>query len=304
MHARWWLSLSCLALLGWHAARPSEAWGRSLDPEPGDSRPLVLLVASAAQPLGAQAIESVDQVWRERAPRARRVLLERADPRIGRPSRLALCVFEPQGQLVARRDGPLSAAAALEWLPIAIEAARDESRRREQARSDPRAAFDDADRALALGARDAAQRGFAALALATDAQLRAQASERLARVALESGDVAEARLQLARALAGCASARHAARVQLTRGLLEFASREHAAAAESLAGAAAQREALGEAEFEQACMALARAQAACGEETRAIATLEALARTSSSRATGEAARALAESLCTPSLSPTH
>ena len=91
---------------------------------------------------------------------------------------------------------------------------------------------------------------------------------------------------------------------MTRGMLELASREHAAAAASLGAAAAQRAALGESESDQACLALARAQIARGEETRALATLEQLSRASSSRATGEAARALVELLHSPSLPFTH
>ena len=304
MHARWWLSLACLALLGWQAGKPSAPWNDERTAAEVDSLPLVLLVAAGDRPLALEARSALERAWLELRPNAHCDWREHGDASIGRSSALALCVFAPDGTLVARRDGPLRFAEAMEWLPFALAAAASEEQRRLLAQRDPHASFEHADLALELGDVGTAQREFLALSAGTDEGLSAQSHERLARLALQAGDVAGARAQLMGAQQASSGARHRARSSLTRGLILFAERENLAACRSLAVAARDLSALAERETATAWLALARAQAACGEETCAIATLDELARTSSSHSVALFARELADDLRSPSVPFPH
>jgi hypothetical protein len=304
MHARGWLALSCLGLLCWQAQAPSAAWESTLEFSGADSRPLVLFCARADRTLSAASAQAVDAAWEQLRPNARRVRVQQLDPLAGRPSSLALCVFAPDAELIARRDGPMDATEAREWLARALDAAATREQRALRARDDPQAAFDNADLALSLGDTAAAAARFAQLAASANTRLAAQAQERLARLALERGAVAVAREHLAAACDEQATPRQAARLVFTRGLLALAQREHRAACADLRAAAEAFEACADPEADAARLALARAQIAQGEPAGALLTLDALAQQASCATFRGSARALAEQLRTPSGPTAH
>ena len=84
-------------------------------------------------------------------------------------------------------------------------------------------------------------------------------------------------------------------------LIEFAERNNRAACSTLREAVGALAAVNIAEAGRAKLELARAQAACGEESQAIATLDELARAKAPRSLRETARLLAAGLRVPPLS---
>src|SRR5687767_12562591 len=97
------VALALVAALCWAAGRPLEAWSGDLGPALGRGQSVVVLVAAPDRPQSLATRDALEQAWRALRPRARRVPLERCDPRLGRPSALALLVLSAGGELVARR---------------------------------------------------------------------------------------------------------------------------------------------------------------------------------------------------------
>ena len=282
----------------WAALRPCDTWGTDFECARSHAEPVVVLVASPDRPLCAPTRAAVDAAWNELRPRAQRVIAERAPTSLGGASALSLCVFRSTGELVARRDGALDAASAEEWLLEALDAATNEAPRSDRAYSNLGSLFEHAQRALRLGVVEQAEREFTALASSPELELQCAARERLARIAIERGDVSLAREQWTLAARERFGAAGSARVLFTRGLIELAERKNREASATLEDAQRELENVHDADAERACFEAARARAACGEESLAIATLDALSRRASSHSQREAARRLAEDLRSP------
>src|SRR5689334_638022 len=122
MRPQAWLALCAAAGLGAAALRPSSAWGSDLERALASGQPVVVLVAAPDRPLSAATRLAVETAWSELRPRAERVALERAPPRLGACA-LGLFVLAADGELAARRCGALDASAAQEWLREALAAA-------------------------------------------------------------------------------------------------------------------------------------------------------------------------------------
>ncbi len=300
MKARWIAALALLAGLGWAAARPSEPWTSDLELSVARGATLVVLVAAENRPLGDEARAAVDEAWSTLRPRAERVLLRQSTPRLGRPSALGLFVFA-SGQLVARRDGPIDAALAKEWLGEALEAASSAARRAHAAELGVEALYAHARLALRLGEIEGAEREFTVLASCAKPPLGASANGWLARLKIERGDVLGARAHFALANQAAAEQVTSADLLLTRGLIESAEREMQAACESFRGAARAFEPLDRAEAERARLELARSLATSGEVSLALETLDLLARSSASNSMRQQARQRADELRVPPVS---
>ncbi|HTF89337.1 MAG TPA: hypothetical protein VK843_13075 [Planctomycetota bacterium] len=300
MKAQAWSWMLVPALVCAAALRPTPAWSEDLDAALGHGQPVVVLVAMPDRPLGDATRRAVDAAWEEIRPRARRVSLERGPAAIGSASALALCVFDGEGELVARRDGALGAALAEVWLREALDAAADPARKARRETSDPAEQFEAGQRASRLGAAQEAERIFVSLCRNPRLEWRIAAWERLARSAILRGEVAQARELCELANGSEVGGATAARFLFTRGLIEFAERKSRAACATLELAVRGLENGDEVEFDAARFELARAQAARGEASSAIDALECLARTASTCFQREAARRLAAELRSPPL----
>ncbi len=277
MRLKWCLFLAAAAGLCWAAMRPAQAWGSDLEVALANSTPTVVLVALPDRPWSAPTRSAIDAAWNELRPRAQRVLLERPTSRLNATSGLCLCVLSPAGELVARRDGALETDEAVEWLQLGLEAASDSG----DVAHDPGLIFERAQRDWRLGAIDAAQERFTRLAANPDSAWQSAAHERLARIALDRGDVVRARLELALAGKDVASTTTSARFRFTRGSIELAERKDRAAFATLTEVVREPLELTIDETEHARLELARAASACGEDSRALALLDELARNTDS-----------------------
>ncbi len=301
MKASKFAAVALLAGLGWAAARPSDPWTGDLELSIVRGATVVVLVAAEDRPLGDGARAAVDEAWSTLRPRAERVLLRQSTPRLGRPSALGLFVFAPGGRLVARRDGPIDAALAKEWLGEALEAASSAGRRAHAAKQDADALFAHARLAMRLGELEGAEREFTVLSTCAKPPLSACANGWIARLKIERGDVLGARANFALADPAAAEPLTSAELLLTRGLIESAEREMRAACESLSEAARAFDGLDRARAERARLELARSQAAIGEISLALETLDSLARSSESFSMRQLARQQADELRVPSVS---
>lgn len=293
--------VALLAGLGWAAARPSEPWTGDLELSIVRGATVVVLVAAENRPLGDGARAAVDEAWSRLRPRAERVLLRQSTPRLGRPSALGLFVFAPGGQLVARRDGPIDAALAKEWLGEALEAASSAARRAHAAELGVEALYAHARLALRLGEIEGAEREFTVLASCAKPPLGASANGWLARLKIERGDVLGARAHFALANQAAAEQVTSADLLLTRGLIESAEREMRAACESFRESARAFDGLDRTQAGRARLELARSQAAIGEVSLALETLDSLARSSESFSMRQHARHLADEIRVPPVS---
>ncbi len=275
------------------------AWGTDLESLRGCGRALVVLVAARDLPLGDETRVAVERALGRLRPQAERILLSAPEARIAGESRLALCVFSANGTLIARRHGALDEDLAMEWLGLAMAAARDESAQVTLASDDLPGRFERADRLLRLGANEGSEAEFSALAAEASLPWSARAHERLARLAIDRGDVALARERLARAAQEEISRGDRARISATEGSIRLAQRDPRAAVASI-NAAIQDLQLPE-ELDGARMELARALEACGETSCAIDTLTGLASSSLALSTRQTARRFAAALRDPQVS---